>query len=117
MEIFSKKLPGGQNFFGMVEGLRKNCGRYKNSQTKYTPLLILFSCKIFRQFMEKRPYPGSKFSTLILFIAKNLAPSFWPKYNSHPWVGIKVKVLEEFQISFQIKVDIKVQKQVNNQRS
>ena len=22
----------------MVEGLRKNCGRYKNSQTKYTPL-------------------------------------------------------------------------------
>ena len=24
----------------MVEGLRKNCGRYKNSQTKYTPLDI-----------------------------------------------------------------------------
>ena len=22
-----------------VEGLRKNCGRYKNSQTKYTPLI------------------------------------------------------------------------------
>ena len=26
----------------MVEGLRKNCGSYKNSQTKYTPLLKLF---------------------------------------------------------------------------
>ena len=24
----------------MMEGLRKNCGRYKNSQTKYTPLLF-----------------------------------------------------------------------------
>ena len=36
---FSRKWLGGQNFFLMVEGLRKNCGRYKNSQTKYTPLL------------------------------------------------------------------------------
>ena len=35
---FSRNWPGGQNFFLMVEGLRKNCGRYKNSQTKYTPL-------------------------------------------------------------------------------
>ena len=34
----SKNWPGGQNFLLMVEGLRKNCGRYKNSQTKYTPL-------------------------------------------------------------------------------
>ena len=34
--------------------------------------------------MEKRPYPGSKFSTFIPFIAKNLAPLIWPKYNSHP---------------------------------
>ena len=34
----SRNWPGGQNFFLMVEGLRKNCGRYKNSQTKYTPL-------------------------------------------------------------------------------
>ena len=42
------------------------------------------SCQSFRRFMEKRPYPGSKFSTFIPFIAKNLAPSFWPKYNSHP---------------------------------
>ena len=36
---FSRNWPGGQNFFLMVEGLRKNCGRYKNSQTKYTPLI------------------------------------------------------------------------------
>ena len=35
--------------------------------------------------MEKRPYPGSKFSTFIPFIAKNLATLIWPKYNSHPW--------------------------------
>ena len=34
--------------------------------------------------MEKRPYPGSKFSTFIPFIAKNLAPSFWPKHNTSP---------------------------------
>merc|ERR1711911_479541 len=33
-----KVCPKG-NFFFAVEGLRKNCGRYKNSQTKYTPLL------------------------------------------------------------------------------
>ena len=36
----SRNWPGGQKFFLMVEGLRKNCGRYKNSQTKYTPLLL-----------------------------------------------------------------------------
>ena len=35
--------------------------------------------------MEKRPYPGSKFSTFIQFTAKNLAHLIWPKYNSHPW--------------------------------
>ena len=35
---FKKFEPEGQNFFLMVEALRKNCGRYKNSQTKYTPL-------------------------------------------------------------------------------
>ena len=46
--------------------------------------LILFSWKSFRTFMEKRPYPGSKFSTFIPFIAKNLAPLIWPKHNSHP---------------------------------
>ena len=41
--------------------------------------------------MEKRPYPGSKFSTFIPFIAKNLALSFWPKYNSHPWAEARVR--------------------------
>ena len=35
--------------------------------------------------MEKRPYPGSKFSTFIPFSAKNLASLILPKYNSHPW--------------------------------
>ena len=33
VKISAKIGPEGKNFF-MVEGLRKNCGRYKNSQTK-----------------------------------------------------------------------------------
>ena len=39
--------PEGQIFFGWwkVYGLRKNCGRYKNSQTKYTPLEYWFRMK------------------------------------------------------------------------
>ena len=47
-------------------------------------LLNLLSWKCFRTFMEKGPYPGSKFSTFIPFIPKYLAPLIWPKYNSHP---------------------------------
>ena len=38
--------------------------------------------------MEKRPYPGSKFSMFIPFTAKNLARLIWPKYNSHPCLAV-----------------------------
>ena len=52
-----------------------------------SPLLLL-SRKSFRTFMEKRPYPRSKFSTFIQFTTKNLAPLIWPKYNSHPCFSV-----------------------------
>ena len=41
LKKFQQKCARRAIFFWMVEGLRKNCGRYKNSQTKYTPL---FDC-------------------------------------------------------------------------
>ena len=58
--------------------------------------------------MEKRPYPGSKFSMFIPFTAKNLARLIWPKYNSHPCakfqrINIERNVGGELDVTIDVK--------------
>ena len=48
----------------MVEGLRKNCGRYKNSQTKYTPLLQMYTHKTSKIDFLKTVYRDKQYQEI-----------------------------------------------------